>query len=335
MPRTRRAFLQSGAAMALGTFGGVAASRAAELAYRLPTSRQAQTANAAAVDASAAIQVPKMKFGNAEIGRLVLGCNPFNGGAHFNANYSGLMREWYTVERACEVMHRAVSYGINALNYSAKGRCPEDWERFLAEGGKMHLIAADSGDDGPEAMVKKLSPHALHRQGEVVDVAYRNNTMNQVREWCKRARDTGVMIGVATHKPEVIAYIEEQGWDVDYYCGCVYNRTRSDEEWRKVLNGELMEMSREIYMQSDPPRMYKVMRQTPKPCFAFKVLAAGRIAEGGIEQAFRTAFTSIKPIDGVWVGIFPKDKDQLKENAEIVQRILAQECGDKKAASAS
>jgi hypothetical protein len=268
-------------------------------------------------------QVPKMKFGNVEIGRLVLGCNPFSGFSHFNRAYDGMMLDWFTVERACEVMHHAESYGINAFQYTTKGRCPQDWDRFLSEGGKMHLIAGDSDGGGPEAMVRKLKPLALHRQGEVVDVAFRNGTMNTVREWCKRARDTGVMVGVATHKPEVIALIEEQGWDVDYFAGCVYNRTRSDEEWKKLLNGELMEMSREIYVQSDPPRMYKVMRQTPKPCFAFKILAAGRIPGDGIEQAFRTAFTSIKPTDGVWVGVFPRDKDQVKQNAEIVHGILA------------
>lgn len=306
MSNSRRDFLQSSALLALGVMSGATdAQMPPRSAGSAPT-----------------CQVSKMKFGSVEIGRLVLGCNQFNGFSHFNSAYDRTMREWFTVERACEVMHRAESYGINAFNYSAKGRCPQDWERFLAEGGKMHLIAGDSSDDGPAAMVKKLNPHALHRQGEVVDAAYRNGAMNTVREWCKQARDTGVMVGVATHKPEVIALIEEQGWDVDYFAGCVYNRTRSDEEWKKALNGELMEMSREIYMQSDPPRMYTVMRQTPKPCFAFKILAAGRIAEDGVAQAFRAAFTSIKPIDGVWVGVFPADKDQVKENAEIVHQIL-------------
>ena len=186
----------------------------------------------------------------------------------------------------------------------------------------MHLIAGDSSDGGPEAYFKKLQPLALHRQGEVVDVAFMTGTMNTIHEWCKRARDTGVIVGVATHKPEVIAFIEEQDWDVDYFAGCVYDRTRSEDEWRKILNGEILEMSREIYIRSDPPRMYKVMRQTPKPCFAFKILAAGRIAGNGIERAFRNAFASIKPNDGVWVGVFPKDKDQLRENAEIVHKIL-------------
>ena len=44
----------------------------------------------------------------------------------------------------------------------------------------------------------------MHRQGEVVDIAYRERTMGTVREWCKRVRDLGVLVGVGTHKPEVI-----------------------------------------------------------------------------------------------------------------------------------
>ena len=100
-----------------------------------------------------------------------------------------------------------------------------------------------------------------------------------------------------------------------------YNRNRTEDEWKQVLNGELLEMPREIYIQSDPARMYKVMRQTAKTCFAFKILAAGRIADGSVAQAFRT-YASIKPHDGVYVGVFPKDKDEIRENAELVHSIL-------------
>jgi hypothetical protein len=146
--------------------------------------------------------------------------------------------------------------------------------------------------------------------------------MDTVKEWCKRARDLGVLVGVGTHKPEIIDLVESEGWDVDFYSGCVYNRTRTTDEWKKALNGEIMEMTSDIYMQSDPARMYKAIRQTKKPCFAFKILAAGRIPERGIEHAFRTAFASIKPIDAVYVGMFPRVKDEVRENAEIVHRIL-------------
>lgn len=327
MSKTRREFLQSGAGLTMAMAGMMSAAQSAEHNGLAPS----QPANAglnvdqagSASDEKPCIQVPKMKFGNAEIGRLVLGSNPPNGYSHFNATYSGLMLDWFTVERACAMMHRATAFGINASVYSDSRHSQNVWAQFQSQGGHMYRIAGDSSGDDPVSTVKRLKPHALHRQGEVVDVAFRTGKMNEVREWCKRVRDTGTTVGVATHKPEVIAFIEEQGWDVDYYAGCVYNRTRTDEEWRKLFNGELLEMSREIYMQSDPARMYKVMRQTPKPCFAFKILAAGRIGREGVEQAFRTALSSIKPIDGIWVGMFPKDSDQVKDNAETVHRILS------------
>ena len=210
----------------------------------------------------------------------------------------------------------------------------------------MHLVVQEWGD--PIAVYKAVKPLAMHYMGEFVDRAFQDDNMEIVQEWCKKARDTGTLVGVGTHKPEVIAYVEEKGWDVDFYAGCVYNRTRTEDEWRQVLGGQMQETPNETYLQSDPPKMYKVMRQTRKPCFAFKILAAGRIKcevrarssstgsfiatedrfpvagpQGTVEQAFRTAFESIKPIDGVFVGMFPRVTDEVRENAEHMVRILA------------
>ena len=297
MPTTRRDLLKSGAALAA--------------AFAPPAS------------AGPEIQVPKMKFFHAEISRMVLGVNPFYGFAHYNNNFANTMREWYTADRVCAVMHQAERFGINAFNYVHLDRGPQDWERFRAEGGQMHLIIQVTANVDSAMLMRTLKPLALQRQGEVVDNAWQSGKMESVKEWCKQARDLGAVVGVGTHIPEVIAKIEEENWDVDFYSGCVYNRRRTPEEWKKALNGEMMEMAGDIYMQSDPARMYRVMRQTKKPCFAFKILAAGRIPERGIEQAFRTAFESIKPTDGVYVGMFPKFKDEVRENAGIVQRILA------------
>lgn len=265
-----------------------------------------------------------MKFGPAEISRLVLGVNPFYGFAHYNANFGRSMAEWYTQEQVCETMHRANAFGINAFNYVNMGRAPLDLARFQAEGGQMHLIVQVTARDDEAALVRDLKPLALQRRGEEIDLAFRNGTMAAEREWCKRVRDLGVMVGVGTHKPEVIAMVEEQGWDIDFYSGCVYNRTRSEAEWKQALGGEMMEMPHDIYMQSDPARMFATIRQTRKPCFAFKILAAGRIEGGGVEAAFRTAYASIKPIDGVYIGVYPRYKDEIRENAETVCRILGE-----------
>jgi hypothetical protein len=316
---TRRTFLQSSAIAAAALSGAASALKADGLS----AAEDRSVIPAPAPKPASEVQVPKMKFFDADISRMVLGVNPFCGYSHYNNNYSGAMKEWYTPERVCAVLHQATRFGINTFNYVALGRMPQDWVRFQAEGGQMHLIMQVVSDHNETAeLAKSLKPLAMHRQGEIVDRAFQSGKMDTVTEWCKRVRDLGIPVGVGTHKPEVIAQVEEEGWDVDFYAGCVYNRTRTKEEWRKVLNGEMLEMDREIYVQSDPPRMYNVMRQTRKPCFAFKILAAGRVEDGGIEQAFRMAFNSIKPTDGIFVGVFPRGKDEVRENAEIVHRIL-------------
>ena len=320
MSNTRREFLQSSAALAVGVMGAGAAKLAAEP----QASPQAERAAPATPETGAHVQVPTMKFGSAQISRLVMGVNPMYGFAHYNNNFGMAMRDWYTPEQVCKVLHRANSFGINAFNYVNVERSPQDLACFQREGGHMHLIIQVMAKDDAATLVRDLKPLALQRRGEEIDAAFRNGTMASEREWCKKARDLGVLVGVGTHKPEVIDLVESEGWDIDFYSGCVYNRTRSPEEWRKVLGGELPEMSGDIYIQSDPARMYKAMRQTPKTCFAFKILAAGRIADNGVEQAFRTAYASIKPHDGVYVGMFPRVKDEVRENAEIVHRILTQ-----------
>ena len=336
MSNTRREFLQTSAALAVGMMGGAATKLAAEpaagsQAQNLPAGAPG-TQIAGTSGAHADIQIPKMKFGNVEISRVVLGHNQFCGFAHFNKTLSKAMTDWYTQDEVCAVMHRANSFGINAFNYSQNGAEPgsaeralQDWARFVAEGGKMYLIAGDSNRNPADtlSLVQSLKPLALQRHGMVVDEAYHNGKMDTVvREWCKRVRDLGVMVGVGTHNPKVIELVEEQGWDVDFYSGCVYQITRTEEEWKQALNGQLMEMPGETYMQSDPARMYKAIRQTARPCFAFKILAAGRIEGNAVAQAIRTAFSSIKPNDGIYLGMYPRNKDEIKEDAEIVHGIL-------------
>lgn len=194
MANTRRGFLQSGAALAAGLTG--AGSVLAE-----------QTA--AQPPAPALVQVPKMKFGKVEIGRMVLGVNPFYGYAHNVGTYGTMMQEWYTQERVVGVMHQCTRYGINAYNYVDKSRAPKDWARFQAEGGKMHLIIQVTAGDDSVDLVKRLQPLALQRQGEVVDKAFLEGKLDTVKEWCKQARGLGVMVGVGTHRPEIIARAED------------------------------------------------------------------------------------------------------------------------------
>ena len=63
------------------------------------------------------------------------------------------------------------------------------------------------------------------------------------------------------------------------------------DEIRKLL-GQVPLPANEVYLEKDPERMFGVMRQTRKTCFAFKILAAGRLAGSAdsLDGAFKTAF---------------------------------------------
>ncbi len=302
MANTRRTFLRS-AALTAG-FAGAASPLVAQ-----PPGGQSPVASVP----DSEIKVPMVKFGKVEISRLIVGTNPFYGYAHYNQLLTNIMRDWYTQEKVIEVLKQCETYGINASNYAHLGRAHSDWTRYQAEGGKMHVIAQATTED-PADLVNAVKPLGAWVQGERTDNAFRAGKLNTIRDYCKKLRDLGVtMVGVGSHIPEVLAMVEEQGWEVDFYAGCVYNRRRTPDELRKLLGGELPEMPAEVYLQDDPPRMYKVFRQTKKPCVAFKILAAGRARNP--EAAFKLAFESIKPGDLVAVGMFPRIKDEVKENA--------------------
>jgi len=97
----------------------------------------------------------------------------------------------------------------------------------------------------------------------------------------------------------------------------VYNRTRTPDEIRKLL-GQLPLPAGELYLEKDPERMFAVMRQTRKTCFAFKILAAGRAAGSAesLDAAFEAAFEGIKPRDCVIVGAYQRFTNEIAENAQ-------------------
>ncbi len=272
----------------------------------------------------AVASLPKVRFGDIEITRLVIGCNQFYGYSHFNRLLDELMREWNTPERVCQTLHQCEQNGINAYQYSHHERSLADFERFRAEGGKMHVIGVNFGKTPVEEVVKRLRPVALYHHGEATDILFRDGKMDQVQEYTKKLRQLGVLVGIGTHKSEVVEYAEERGWDVDFYLLCAYNRTRTPEELRKIL-GTVPVSPREVYLEEDPPRAYRVARQTRKTCFLFKILAAGRLTGSpeAIDTAFKTALDSIKPQDCIVVGMYPRYKDEVQENADRVRRLLA------------
>jgi len=270
--------------------------------------------------------LPTMRLGKYQVTRLIIGANPFYGYSHFNKLLSDHMLEWCTPENVCKTLRQCEQNGINTWQFSQGGRGIQDLQRFREEGGKLHAFLL-SGRPMEEDLsmlprLAKLNLVGMVHHGGTTDRRWRAGEQNKIKEFLKAVRDTGVLVGLSTHNPIVLETTEEQNWDIDFYMGCVYHVTRSKEELEKLLGQAPLG---EPFLPNDPPRMFRAIRQSKKTCLAFKILAAGRVTDAPrqIDQAFRTAFESIKPQDGVIVGMYPKFTDQVRDNAQRVRRLLA------------
>lgn len=272
----------------------------------------------------AADPLPTVRLGRHEISRLIVGANPFGGYSHFNRLFDAHMREWMTEKRIVETLKRCELNGINTWQFHYSEQTLSALEKHQADGGKLQFIVLSEGALKhvlaliPE--VAKLKPIGIVHHGGVTDERFRAGEMDKVREFLKHVRDSGVMVGLSMHNPLVMEYVEEHNWDIDFYMTCFYQVTRTRDEIRKLL-GKLP--LGEVYLDDDPARMCERVRQTRKTCLAFKILAAGRSTNTPeqVERAFRFAFENIKPQDAVIVGMYPRYKDEVRENAGHVRRI--------------
>jgi len=264
--------------------------------------------------------LPCVSLGKYSISRLICGANPFNGGSHLSVFVNHEMKAYYTPEQILKTLRRCQQVGINCWQASLSRY--DLFRRFREEGGQMYFLSIEARDP---AALKKLAEGGgcigVAHHGEVTDKLFKEGKLDEVNDYLKRIRDAGFLVGVSTHMPDVVDAIESKGWDLDYYMTCVYERHRSEEELKKML-GYVPLPPREVYLMEDPPRMFKAMRQTKRPCLAFKILAAGRLSErkDWVERAFRETFQSIKPNDAVIIGIYDRYSDQAGEGAALVRR---------------
>jgi hypothetical protein len=271
--------------------------------------------------------LPTVKFGKFHVTRLIIGSNQFYGYSHFNKLLDAHMREWYTPERVTQVLLSAERNGINTWQVHYSDRFATDYRNMREAGGKLQFFLLHDGamrtDWKLVKEIAKLGPIGIAHHGNQTDNLFREGRMNEVRDFLKAVRDSGVMVGLSCHNPAVIDYVEGNGWDIDYYQACFYNAGRSREEIRAASGGNTP--LGELYLEEDPPRMCKMIQQTRKPVLGFKILAAGRTigTPEQVDKAFEFAFQNMKPTDCVIVGMYPRYRDEVQENAQRVRRLLA------------
>jgi hypothetical protein len=304
-PSHRREFLHQATAIA----AGVAALN--------PTTWAAESTSAPPAS------LPTIRLGSHEVTRLIIGGNPIYGYSHFNKHFDRHMTDWHTPERVMDLWRRCEQAGINTFQNSYAERTLSDLDRYRAPGGSMHWLCLGNPDwdRHPEQIddAARHKPIGIAPHGALNERLHRAKKFSLLTDLLKRIRDQGVLVGLSAHDPRLIETAEEKAWDVDYYMTCLYYLTRPKEEYRAILGNDLP--LGEIYLPSDPPRMFQAIRSTSKPCLVYKVLAAGRRigTPSEVRSCFQEAFTRIKPTDAVIVGMYQQFGDQVGENAALVR----------------
>lgn len=269
-----------------------------------------------------ALKLPEVPFGEYSISRLIAGGNPPNGGSHQTQLMNKHMREYFTPDQTVEFLRQCSTQGINTWQSSPNERVRDALTRFRAEGGEMQFIAICHpefiNDSDKMAELLELNPIGLAFHGEQTDVMWRNGDIYKIPDYLAKFRDAGVRVGVSTHNPAVVEYIEEKNWDVDFFMTCVYRESRNHAELKELL-GEVP--IGEVYLPNDVPKMCETVKKASRTCLAFKILAAGRTCDTPeqVRKAFEFVLGHIKPTDAVIVGMYPRYTDQIKENADLVR----------------
>lgn len=267
--------------------------------------------------------LPAIQVGDLSVTRLIVGGNPFSGNSHVSAEMDRAFVDYYSAGNIKKALFECERNGLNTVQARGDRHIRRVLREYWNEGGTMQWIAQTASEYrdlfGHVRQIAKEAA-AIYVHGTFTDRHWEEKTMGEVRDLLNAIRDAGVPAGIGTHFHEVVEYVEHEGWEPDFYMTCFYRLGERRES--PVVTGTQV---KEEYDPADRERMCETIRATPRPCLAFKILAASRNCKTpeDVRSAFEFAFENIKPTDAVVVGVFQRDVNQVKMNAGIVRELLA------------
>ena len=262
--------------------------------------------------------------------RLVVGGNPFHGYSYINDEISrDSMLDYYTMETIIRDLKYAETLGYTTFISTTDDFTIRMIRQYRNEGGTLQWIAQTHPPSMMRACVNiaiEGKAVAIFLQGSA-DANYSDTEKLQIiGDNLEEMRRANVPVGISTHVPEHIG-IAEENFNVDFYMACLHNmhiRRSIANRVSSSISGLKDEKHEFIY--GDREIMLKTIRELSKPCIAFKILGGGNYAfnREDLKRCFLETYSNIKPNDIATVGIFQRDKDQLKENALLRDEVLSE-----------
>jgi len=250
--------------------------------------------------------LPTSRIGHLEISRLICGSNNFYGFSHITAARDKWLRKHFTVDRVVEVLASCGRLGVNAI---VSGPNPDLYEalRRLEDETGFHMVwmptpfgnsleELKQGIDQCKAWGAEICmPHTSYIEA---NLKIKEGEISTLRDALDTIRDSGMIPGISSHRPEALGICVDRGYDVELMI--------------LPLNTLGFLCAFEVEWQS------RIIRDCPKPVLVIKPLAAGRISP---QPGFTFVYNQIKPTDIVAVGVL--SSEEMEENVAIVEGILS------------
>ncbi len=275
-------------------------------------------------------------FGN-KITRLIAGDNPFGGHSYIDPIVTGkeMKEHCYETKKLYNLYFELEETGFDCMFPLADPVYVQVLKEYKRDGGKMKFIfQSDSAMmDFPMAkQLEALEPIGIYVSGTKTDVRYERGDIAGIKQAiadCREALGSNVKIGIGSHYPNILEEADRDGWDVDFYVGCLHNirRNRVGEESGFITGKSKRGVQ---FFQNDRPIMLNTLANLEKPCIAFKIFAGGNLllsedqneVRETIKNCYREVYTKIKPNDIAAIGVFNKYKNQMKEDMELYNEVM-------------
>lgn len=265
------------------------------------------------------LAIEKVKLGDLEVSRFILGGNPQSGYSHWTPAKDVEMKHYFTAEHTKALYRQAEELGVT----THIGRADHHIIRVLMEhwdeGGKIQWIAQTCPEVGSPERGALNGIHngakAVYIHGGQMDHFQIHNRLEELLPVINMIHDAGLPAGVAGHRPEIFEWAEER-LECDFYMCSYYNPLF------RGTTAEHVSVEDEVFDPADRERMTATIQRLSKPVIHYKIMASGRNEPG---EAFRYTVSKMRPGDAVCVGIYPKDKpDMLAEDLRLFHQALAE-----------
>lgn len=260
------------------------------------------------------LRPPTIRIKGLTVSRLVLGGNPITGFSHGGPDRTEAMLDYFTTANVKKLLRRCEECGVNTAFLRADNHIIRLLREYWNEGGTIQWFAQTVPGTDPIVSIdkaKRFGASAVYLHGGTIDGQFERGEHDDVRRQLEHVKELGLPAGCASHVPANVLEIERRGWEPDFCMVCLYNISG--------YKGRLGVEQDEKFRHEDRAAALEAIGRIERPCFAYKILAAGRRDP---REAFREVLSRIKPTDGITVGMFPPDA----KSGDIVAENVAYLC---------